>query len=62
MGTVIREITIGAPADIAWSAVSDVGSVPKRLVPGFVRDTPIMTATIQAQATYFESSRVRVSV
>lgn len=39
MGSVIKEISIDAPADIAWSAVRDIGNVHTRLVPSFVTAT-----------------------
>lgn len=41
MGSVMRDVAIDAAADIAWSAVADVGNVHIRLVPGFVRDTTL---------------------
>jgi hypothetical protein len=41
MGSVIREISIAVSADSAWIAVSDVGNVHKKLVPGFVTDTAL---------------------
>jgi len=41
MGSVIKEIVIGAAAEIAWSAVRDVGNVHTRLVPGFVTATTL---------------------
>ena len=38
MASIRREIRIDAPAEKVWDAVRDVGSVHKRLVPGFVAD------------------------
>jgi len=38
MASIRREIRIDAPAEKVWDAVRDVGSIHKRLVPGFVAD------------------------
>jgi len=39
MGSVRREIVTKARADDIWAAISDVGALHTRLVPGFVTDT-----------------------
>jgi hypothetical protein len=36
MASVLREITIDVPADIAWAALRDWGAVHERLAPGFL--------------------------
>jgi hypothetical protein len=38
MATIVRDIEIGASAELVWAAVRDVGNVHKRLFPGFVTD------------------------
>ena len=38
MASIRREIRIDAPAAKVWDAVRDIGSIHKRLVPGFVTD------------------------
>jgi carbon monoxide dehydrogenase subunit G len=38
MASIRREIRVDAPAEKVWDAVRDVGSIHKRLVPGFVAD------------------------
>lgn len=39
MGTIRREISIAALADVVWDAVRDIGALHTRLVPGMVKDT-----------------------
>jgi hypothetical protein len=39
MATIRKEISTKASADAVWSALSDVGALHTRLVPGFVTDT-----------------------
>lgn len=36
MATLVKDISIAAPSDAAWDAVSDFGNVHERLVPGFL--------------------------
>jgi Polyketide cyclase / dehydrase and lipid transport len=38
MATIISEISIDVPPELAWSALRDFGAVHERLVPGFVVD------------------------
>lgn len=38
MATIISEISIDVPPELAWSAARDFGAVHERLVPGFVVD------------------------
>jgi len=38
MATILRDIEIGASAELVWSAVRDVGNAHIRLFPGFVTD------------------------
>ncbi len=39
MATIVREVELACPLSEAWAAVSDVGALHTRLVPGFVADT-----------------------
>ncbi|MFC4099016.1 SRPBCC family protein [Paenibacillus xanthanilyticus] len=39
MPTIRKEILIDAPPELVWDAVSDVGAVHHRLVPGYTLDT-----------------------
>ena len=39
MASIRREIVLEAGADAVWAAVRDIGSIHKRLCPGFVVDT-----------------------
>src|SRR5690242_19936520 len=39
MASIYKEIHIAASPETAWSALSDVGALHTRLVPGFVTDT-----------------------
>ena len=39
MATIVREVTIEAPASLVWDAVRDVGVPHRRLVPRMLRDT-----------------------
>jgi hypothetical protein len=41
MASIHRGISIGASAELVWSAVRDVGALHTRLVPGFVIDTKL---------------------
>jgi carbon monoxide dehydrogenase subunit G len=36
MASIIKEITLDAPADAVWDAVADFGAVHRRFAPGFV--------------------------
>jgi hypothetical protein len=38
MATIIEEVTVSTPPDVAWAALRDFGAVHERLVPGFVTD------------------------
>ena len=38
MASIRREILVKQPREVVWDAVRDVGSIHKRLVPGFVVD------------------------
>jgi hypothetical protein len=38
MASICREIHIRKSRDVVWDAIRDVGSIHKRLVPGFVVD------------------------
>ena len=38
MASIRQEIQVAAPAEKIWDAVSDVGEIHRRLVPGFVTD------------------------
>ena len=39
MASIRKEISINAPAETVWAALSDVGALHTRLVPGFVVNT-----------------------
>jgi uncharacterized protein YndB with AHSA1/START domain len=39
MSSIHKEITVDAPPEQVWAAVSDVGAVHRRLTPGLVLDT-----------------------
>ena len=41
MATIVKEISLDAPADHVWDALRDVGALHTRLVPGFVIDTKL---------------------
>ncbi|MBW7457808.1 SRPBCC family protein, partial [Paenibacillus sepulcri] len=41
MGTIRKEIMIEANLEQVWDAVSDVGSVHRRFVPGYTVDTQL---------------------
>ena len=41
MASLIKELSIEAPAEVVWGAVRDVGEVHRRLAPGFVLDTKL---------------------
>lgn len=36
MATLIKDLTLDAPADAVWDAVADIGAVHTRFAPGFV--------------------------
>jgi hypothetical protein len=38
MATIIEEVTVSTPPDVAWAALRDFGAVHERLVPGFVTE------------------------
>lgn len=42
MASIIREITIDAPADAVWDAVADFGAVHRRFAPGFVTNVEVI--------------------
>jgi carbon monoxide dehydrogenase subunit G len=39
MASIVKEVRINAPPERVWDALSDVGALHTRLVPGFVVDT-----------------------
>lgn len=41
MASIRKETVLGAPADIVWDALRDIGALHTRLVPGFVTDTKL---------------------
>ena len=41
MATIVREVSIDAPAERVWDALADIGALHTRLVPGFVADTKL---------------------
>ena len=42
MATIIKTITIDAPADDVWDAVADFGAVHRRFAPGFVTNVELI--------------------
>jgi carbon monoxide dehydrogenase subunit G len=42
MASIIKEITIDAPAAAVWDAVSDFGAVHRRFAPGFVTNVELI--------------------
>jgi hypothetical protein len=42
MATIIKTITIDAPAADVWDAVADFGAVHRRFAPGFVTDVALI--------------------
>jgi carbon monoxide dehydrogenase subunit G len=42
MATIIKEITIDAPASAVWDAVADFGAVHRRFAPGFVTNVELV--------------------
>ena len=42
MATIIQKITLDAPADAVWDAVTDVGAIHRRFAPGFVTDVELI--------------------
>jgi carbon monoxide dehydrogenase subunit G len=42
MASIIKEITIDAPADAVWDAVADFGAVHRRFAPGFVTNVEVI--------------------
>jgi hypothetical protein len=42
MASIIKDITIDAPADAVWDAVADFGAVHRRFAPGFVTDVELV--------------------
>jgi hypothetical protein len=38
MATIIEEVTVSTPPDVAWAALRDFGALHERLAPGFVTD------------------------
>ena len=42
MATIIQKITIDAPVDAVWDAVSDFGAVHIRFAPGFVTNVELI--------------------
>lgn len=42
MASIIKEITIDAPASAVWDAVADFGAVHRRFAPGFVTNVELI--------------------
>jgi hypothetical protein len=42
MASIIKEITLDAPAGAVWDAVADFGAVHRRFAPGFVTDVQLV--------------------
>ena len=41
MASIVKELSIEAPAEAVWSAIRDVGEVHRRLAPSFVVETKL---------------------
>ena len=46
MATIIKEITIDAPAGAVWDAVADFGAVHRRFAPGFVTNVELIPGAL----------------
>ncbi|HEX5263701.1 MAG TPA: SRPBCC family protein [Phenylobacterium sp.] len=55
MASIVKEITVEAPADAVWDAVADFGAVHRRFAPGFVVDTKLEEG---ARIVTFENGQV----
>jgi len=55
MATIRREITVAANVNRVWDALSDIGALHTRLVPGFVLDTKLEPG---ARVVIFANGRV----
>ena len=42
MATIIKTITLDAPAEAVWDAVADFGAVHRRFAPGFVTNVELV--------------------
>jgi len=51
MATVIREITVDAPATACWDALRDFGALHERLVTGFVTNS-VLVAPGEREVTF----------
>lgn len=60
MASIRKQIHIDVPPDQAWSALSDVGALHTRLVPGFVTDTQL--AGNSRQVTFGDGTTVREDI
>jgi hypothetical protein len=55
MATLIKDITLDAPADDVWDAVADVGALHIRFAPGFVTNVELITG---ARLVTFDTGEV----
>ncbi|MBS0335192.1 MAG: SRPBCC family protein [Proteobacteria bacterium] len=55
MATLIKEITLDAPAEAVWDAVADVGAAHTRFAPGFVTDVHMVEG---ARLVTFDTGQV----
>jgi carbon monoxide dehydrogenase subunit G len=55
MATLIKEITLDAPAEAVWDAVADVGAVHTRFAPGFVTHVELIPG---ARMVTFDNGQV----
>lgn len=58
MASVVREVTIDAPAADCWMALRDFGALHQRLVPGFVVDAR-MVGEREREVTFFSGAVAR---
>ena len=55
MATLIKDITLDAPAEAVWDAVADVGAVHTRFAPGFVTHVELVPG---ARLVTFDTGQV----
>ncbi|WP_426503368.1 SRPBCC family protein [Dactylosporangium sp. McL0621] len=58
MGSVVREIAVGAPADAVWAIVGDFEGGPVRMTGGAVRDSSLVEPDVRA-LTFADGTVVR---
>ena len=59
MATIIRKVTIDAPADAVWDAVADFGAVHRRFAPGFVTNVEVIDGGAARMVTFSNGQTVK---